>query len=196
MNSKFVKIEQLEHFLEKCMGVFVQKDGEKVLSDNNYTTEEKTKLAGLSDYSLPKATADTLGGVMIGENLTVSETGVLSATAKEVDLEPYAKTADIEKEYLTIGDALSTYALASALENYALKADVTGAVKYKGSVDTYGELPEDAEIGWMYNIKTAAEDKGIKAGDNVVYNGTEWDNYSGMVTIETATDADIDAMFS
>ncbi len=193
--NKFVKVEQLEHFLDKCVGLFVQKDGEKVLSDNNYTTEEKTKLEGLVNYTLPSATADALGGIMVGENLSISDTGILSANAQTVDLEPYAKTVDVESTYETKANVAATYATIASLDNYALKSDVVGAVKYKGSVDNYSDLPADAEIGWMYNVKTASDENGIKAGDNVVYNGTEWDNYSGMVTIETATDADIDAMF-
>lgn len=193
--NKFVKVEQLERFLEKCVGLFVKKDGEKVLSDNNYTTEEKTKLEGLENYTLPKAQADVLGGIMVGANLTISDEGILSANAQAVDLEPYAKTVDVASTYETKENATATYATIASLDNYALKTDVVGAVKYKGSVDNYGDLPSEAETGWMYNIRTASEENGIKAGDNVVYNGTEWDNYSGMVTIETATDADIDAMF-
>lgn len=32
------------------LSIYVEKDGDKVLSDNNYTDEEKTKLAGLENY--------------------------------------------------------------------------------------------------------------------------------------------------
>lgn len=41
-------------------------------------------------YVLPSATADTLGGVMIGENINVSDTGVIS-----VNLSAYLKNTDI-----------------------------------------------------------------------------------------------------
>lgn len=41
----------------------VDKDGTKVLSDNNFTNTLKTKLDGLSNYTLPVASGTVLGGV-------------------------------------------------------------------------------------------------------------------------------------
>lgn len=46
----------------------------------SYTTEEQTKLAGLENYTLPTASSNTLGGVKIGDNLSIDQNGVLSAT--------------------------------------------------------------------------------------------------------------------
>lgn len=46
----------------------------------SYTEAEKTKLAGLNNYTLPVATSNTLGGVKAGENVTVTEDGTLNAT--------------------------------------------------------------------------------------------------------------------
>lgn len=60
----------------------------KGLSTNDYTTAEKTKLSGIeagaNNYSLPTASANELGGVKIGANLTITN-GVLSADAQAVD---------------------------------------------------------------------------------------------------------------
>lgn len=62
----------------------VSKDGNKVLSDNNYTTEEKNKLAGIEEgannYTLPAATSTTIGGVKPGAGLEVLEDGTINAT--------------------------------------------------------------------------------------------------------------------
>lgn len=55
-------------------------DQYKVLSDENYTTEEKSKLSTLKNYELPKASSETLGGIKVGAGLTISEEGTLSAT--------------------------------------------------------------------------------------------------------------------
>ena len=44
----------------------VDKISGKGLSTNDYTTAEKTKLAGLSNYTLPTASATVKGGVKIG----------------------------------------------------------------------------------------------------------------------------------
>lgn len=53
-------------------GSYVLKETGKGLSTNDYTTEEKTKLAGLSNYTLQTATSSTLGGVKIGSTLTIN----------------------------------------------------------------------------------------------------------------------------
>lgn len=55
----------------------------KGLSTNDYTTTEKNKLAGLSNYTLPNATSSVLGGVKVGSNITVSS-GVISLTSSNV----------------------------------------------------------------------------------------------------------------
>ena len=65
----------------------------KQLSTNDYTTEEKNKLNSLENYTLPAASTDALGGVKIGNNLTIDENGVLNG--KDVDLANYAT-----KEYV------------------------------------------------------------------------------------------------
>lgn len=56
---------------------YVVKETGKGLSTNDYTTDEKNKLAGLSNYSLPTASSSTLGGIKIGSTLTISS-GVLN----------------------------------------------------------------------------------------------------------------------
>lgn len=51
---------------------------------------------------------------------------------------------------------------------------------YKDSVATYADLPTSGQkIGDVYNVETADPDHGIKAGDNVAWNGTKWDVLAG-----------------
>lgn len=53
----------------------------KGLSTNDFTTELKTKLEGLSNYTLPIASSSILGGFKVGEGLRINpETGVLTAS--------------------------------------------------------------------------------------------------------------------
>lgn len=59
-------------------GSYVLKETGKGLSTNDYTTAEKTKLAGLSNYKLPVATSSTLGGIKAGNNITIASDGTLS----------------------------------------------------------------------------------------------------------------------
>lgn len=52
--------------------------------------------------------------------------------------------------------------------------------KYKGSVETYADLPtSEQQIGDVYNVKQAAPDHNIEAGDNVAWDGTAWDILAG-----------------
>ena len=59
-------------------------------SDGNLHISGKFTADGGVSYVLPSATADTLGGVMIGDNISVTADGVIS-----VDMSEYLKNADI-----------------------------------------------------------------------------------------------------
>ena len=56
----------------------------KDLSTNDYTTPEKNKLAAIeaeaNKYILPAATTTTLGGIIVGDRLSIDDTGKLVAT--------------------------------------------------------------------------------------------------------------------
>ena len=58
----------------------VDKERGKGLSSNDFTDAMKLKLTGLNNYTLPTASADTLGGVKIGANITITN-GVISTHA-------------------------------------------------------------------------------------------------------------------
>ena len=70
--------------LNSGLSTKVDKVAGKGLSTNDFTTAEKNKLAGIAAganaYSLPIASATVLGGIKVGNNLTISN-GVLSGTA-------------------------------------------------------------------------------------------------------------------
>lgn len=67
---------------------------------------------------------------------------------------------------------------------YAKKADISSIYRYKGTVENYAALPSsDQQVGDAYNITAEDEAHGIKAGDNVVWNGTAWDNLSGITDL-------------
>ena len=92
------------------------------------------------------------------------------------------------------------------LNAYAKKSDVSSALRYKGSKDTFAALPETGnENGDVWNIKIAGgtdrHGVAIEAGDNVAYiideensNETGWDvlggtaDLSDYITTEDFTD--------
>jgi len=62
-------------------GKYVAKEGYTA-----YTEEEKTKLAGLNNYTLPQATDSTLGGVKIGSGINLANDGTISVEASSSTL--------------------------------------------------------------------------------------------------------------
>ena len=57
---------------------------------------------------------------------------------------------------------------------------LTTVYQYKGSVATYADLPTTGQkVGDVWNVETADPDHGIKAGDNVAWNGAQWDILGG-----------------
>lgn len=90
-NKKFLDENGLLYYDGKIKGRLnnkVDKEDGKGLSTNDYTNEEKQKLAGLENYELPTASADTKGGIKVGKGLAIdAETGVLNATGTEVKID-------------------------------------------------------------------------------------------------------------
>ncbi len=142
------------------------------------TSADKTKLDGVAEG----AQVNTLESVKVnGTAVSITDKSV------NIDLSSYAKTS-----------ALSSYATKTSLNDYAKKTDIASVFIYKGSVENYAALPTTATIGWVYNVETADAAHNIKAGDNVAWNGTSWDNLSGILEldIEEVTEAEIDALFA
>lgn len=82
------------------------------------------------------------------------------------------------------------YAAASHTHSdYALKSDISSVYRYKGSVTSYSDLPENAEVGDVYNVEG-------DSGQNYAWTGTAWDSLGGSIQISVATDDEIDALFT
>lgn len=72
----------------------------------------------------------------------------------------------------------------SIVDTYAKKADLASAYVYKGSVETYADLPTSGQTeGDVYNVAAADVNHNINAGDNVAWNGSAWDNLAGTVDL-------------
>ena len=137
------------------------------LSSNDFTNEEKTKLAGLENYNMPAATAESLGGLKVGAGLAVKD-GILSATG--------GGTADaVEWEHILNKPQV------------ALKSDITAMYRYKGSKASFAALPtEGNETGDVWNV----EDTGM----NYAWDGEQWDALGQVFEVQAITNAEIDAI--
>lgn len=81
----------------------------------------------------------------------------------------------------------TTVAQLSDAGNYALKSDLASVYKYKGSKASYSALPTTGNTaGDVWDV----EDTGM----NYAWNGSEWDPLGMSITIETITNAQIDAI--
>lgn len=165
--SKFLDSNGLLYLMGKLKSMFVAKVEGKGLSANDYTTEEKTKLAGLENYTLPTAGAETKGGVKVGAGLTMNG-DVLSATgggtADAVDWSNVQNKPDL-----------------------ALKSDITGMYHYKGSKASFAALPATGNaVGDVWNV----EDTGM----NYAWDGEKWDALGQTFDIQAITNAEIDTI--
>lgn len=88
-------------------------------NDGNLWVAGSIKCGGSSGYTLPSATADTLGGVMIGDNISVTADGVIS-----VNLSAYLKADEISDW----AKAKSKPAYTAQEVGAATAADITAAV--------------------------------------------------------------------
>lgn len=117
--------------------------------------------------------------VNVIESIKVNGTAV-PVTNKEVDI---TIVTEIPDEYVTDSELTAKgYAVASNVYSKTeIDNKIKGGVHIKGNVPTYADLPAEPSEGDMYNIIAADTANNIKAGDNVVWNGTNWDQYSGLV---------------
>jgi len=161
----------------KISRLFVRKDGNKVLSDNNYTDADKAKLGsveqGANNYTLPIASSENLGGIRIGSGLEIDSHGIVTTV---VNPEVTMRWTQITNTPSTLaGYGITDGATKTELQQVAQQ--ISHAYKYKGSVSTYDDLEDivDPEIGDVYNIEDT--------GKNFAWTGTEWDDLGGLADL-------------
>ena len=184
--NKYLDAEGVKHLWDKGDRIYQKKENGKGLSSNDYTTVEKEKLAGLENYELPNASADSLGGIKIGEGLHIDENGVVKTVYNP---EMPVEFDDIQDLPTTLeGYGITDAATKSELEE--VREEVSKVYKYKGKVATRADLDNivEKENGDVYDVE---ED-----GMNYAWNGTAWDALGEILTIESITNAEIDAMFT
>lgn len=100
-----------------------------------------------------------------------------------------ATKADIDGTTTTLTERIDTVAnnLATHEADFnnphkvtAEQLGLTTVYQYKGSVATYADLPTTGQkVGDVWNVEMADPDHGIKAGDNVAWDGAQWDILGG-----------------
>lgn len=134
-------------------------------------------------------------GTDIGEELSdiKDSIGTLPEGKTVVEEIAAAKKAG-EGAAADVASDLSTFET-NVANTYATKDSVASAFLYKGTKETYADLPASGnKTGDVWNIEKADSAHDVKAGDNVVWNGSAWDVLAGIVDLSNYyTKAEVDA---
>lgn len=124
----------------------------KTWANDSFVKKETGK--GLSSNDYTGAEKEKLAGIEAGAQVNVIETVKVNGTVQTVT----EKAINID------------------LSKYALKTDLTSAVKWQGAVATVGDLPTNAQKGDMWHVESS--------GAEYVYNGEGWENVGTIVNLE------------
>lgn len=178
--------------IEDTLNNKVDRDGSKVLSTNDYTDEDKDKLAGIehgaeknvqSDWNQTDDTADDYikhkpdNIVQDGSYNHTDNNYTDQDKLKLRDIEARAEVNKIDKVSDHSGRPLTITDKGVKLPDFALRSEITSVYRMKGSLSNLAAIQSvvDKEIGDVYN----AEDSGM----NYVWNGSIWDALGSSVDL-------------
>jgi hypothetical protein len=173
----FIKLAQLSRFWTNAKAFiasgYVAQETGKGLSANDLTDALKTNYDAAYTHSQASHAPATA-------QANVIETVKVNGTA----LTPTSKAVNITVP--------TTVAQLTDAGDYARKSELGNVYKYMGSVANYAALPTLSALGTndpapVYDCQDT--------GKNYAWNGTSWDDLGGTLSVEAATDADIDALF-
>lgn len=170
----------------------------------NKTSDLTNDSGFITAKDVPDASASVKGGVTVGTNVDVSggkisvkngttnQKGVvqLSSATDDTSTTKAATPSAVKAAYdLAAGKqspatSLAGYGIADAYTKDEVDAKMSSALEYKGSKDTYADLPTTGnKKGDVWNIVNADAAHGVNAGDNVAWNGTTWDVLAGTMDL-------------
>ena len=169
--------------------------GEQLIGDNNSIVIENgvIKLKGVNGALEEQIlVSDGKGGLIWKSAAELAGIKVLSSsiaanTLKIVALENTIGKPSTENEEGT-GLIFRLETIEKALKNIYTKEEIDNLIStvyhYRGSVANYSDLPvENLKVGDVWNIENDSLTHGIKAGDNVAWNGESWDKLAGTVDL-------------
>ncbi len=162
--------------------------GNIAINENVFVkTDDKLDLLGFAGAVAGAQLVKSADGKLswVKPDTTTVEGLSTSVTALEHTVNGYTDDDGVVHEGL--GTKVST--LETKVGNVYTKSEVDAKVssvmRYKGSKDTYAELPSEGnEIGDVWNVVGADTTNGVRAGDNFAWNGTGWDNLGGAVVLD------------
>lgn len=171
--------------------------GNIAINENVFVkTDDKLDLLGFAGAVAGAQLVKSADGKLswVKPDTTTVEGLSTSVTALEHTVNGYTDDDGVVHEGLgTKVSALETK-VGNVYTKSEVDAKVSSVMRYKGSKDTYAELPSEGnEIGDVWNIVGADAENNVRAGDNFAWNGTGWDNLGGAVVLDGyATKDDLD----
>ena len=169
MAKKYLDNDGLLYLWQKITNAFVKKDGSKVLSDNNYTSDEKTKLSGIEtgatktivDSALSSTSANPVENKAINTALGKK---VDKVTGKGLSTNDYTtaeknKLADIAEgaTRVIVDDALNASS-ANPVQNKVINTALGNKVdKVSGKGLSTNDLTNELKAAYDATVETVAE---------------------------------------
>lgn len=206
---KFLTLDGLTYFTSKITALLnkkVDKDGNKSLSDNNYSTVEKEKLAGIADAANKYVHPSSAGNKHIPSGGSAGQVLGYGGSSGMAVWQDNNGQANVLEKVSVNGSALpiTGKGVNIDLTSYAKRTDISSVYKFKGSVTNYAALPTaNKTVGDVYNL----EDTGANyawVGGSSGEKGDGWDNLGMSVDLSpyvksneilAISTSEIDAMF-
>lgn len=216
-DGNFLDYTGLTKYNEKIKGELEKKvdvEPGKKLTTNDFDNDAKEKLDGLTQYILPVASKEAIGGIKmeVTADVVPQKTALKSdATGTAyVDWKEAPQASETTAGLIKLGNGLKLgedgsvgidgdHVSSGEIEwsdikdapDFALKSDLTDVYKYKGSVGTYEDLfsmsSSGAEAGDVYNV--------TDTDMNYAWTGSVWDPLGSTFSISRITDDQIDKLF-
>lgn len=167
----------------------------KGLGSAAYTDSTAYDAAGAANTAVESAKAytdDEVGGCITGlsvsgKTITYTKGDGTTGTITTQDTNTTYGNASASAAGLMTASDYSKLAAFGEASTYALKTDISGMYKYKGSVSAVSGLPSSGNTtGDVYNVTAT--------GMNYAWNGTEWDALGETFTITAITNSQIDTI--
>lgn len=149
---------------------------------------EVTTLSENLDLKADQTTVNTLGSNLskIESDLNADKKNLADnywnsdTTASQIESSAETVKAELSVTLNKKADkaiTLEGYGITDAYTKAEIDAKASSFMKYKGQVETTNDLPSDAEIGDVYNVKST--------GANYAWDGSEWDKLSETIDLST-----------
>lgn len=172
-----------------------QANNAKIYASNAKTSETKANNSETKAKASEEASASSASEASTSANNAKASANSASASATSASTSAF--NASEAEQHASTSETNAKNALVEAQkiqkEVESALSKVTGFAKYAGSVDNYSDLPTTGvNKGDVWNIVNADTTHQIKAGDNVIWNGTAWDNLAGFVDLSNyPTNSDV-----